>query len=127
MYGTVCLPAHGLPRSVTQRKVLPHMPRSEPVWPGVAEYSNLGRPMLIDLHAHSDSSDGTDSAAELIGKAAAAGLDVVAITDHDTTGGWARAAAARPAELGLIRGSEFSTQVAGSGWTYSIHLLGYPL
>jgi predicted metal-dependent phosphoesterase TrpH len=81
--------------------------------------------MLIDLHAHSDSSDGTDSPAELIGKAAAAGLDVVAITDHDTTGGWWQAAAARPETLGLIRGSEFSTQVAGDGWTHSVHLLGY--
>src|SRR6195952_3397578 len=81
--------------------------------------------MLIDRHAHSDSSDGTDSPAELIGKAAAAGLDVLAITDHDTTGGWTEAAAARPAELGLIRGSEFSTQVAGDGWPASVHLLGY--
>ena len=81
--------------------------------------------MLIDLHTHSDSSDGTDTPAELVRAAATAGLDVLAITDHDTTGGWAEAAAARPPGLGLIRGSEFSTQVAGDGWAYSIHLLGY--
>ena len=41
--------------------------------------------------------------------AAAAGLDVVAITDHDNTGGWAPALAARPAGLTVIRGAEFST------------------
>ncbi len=81
--------------------------------------------MLIDLHTHSDASDGTDTPAELVAHAAASGLDVVAITDHDTTGGWAEAAAARPPGLGLIRGSEFSTQVAGDGWAYSVHLLGY--
>ena len=81
--------------------------------------------MLIDLHTHSDASDGTDTPSELVAKAAAAGLDVLAITDHDTTGGWAEAAAARPATLGLIRGSEFSTQVRAGGYAASIHLLGY--
>lgn len=81
--------------------------------------------MIIDLHAHSDASDGTDRPAELVRKAAAAGVGVLAITDHDTTGGWAEAAASRPPELCLIRGSEFSTQVLGGGWSASIHLLGY--
>lgn len=81
--------------------------------------------MFIDLHTHSDASDGTDSPAELIRGATAAGLDVVAITDHDTTGGWAEAAAARPSSLTLIRGSEFSTQVMAGGYAHSIHLLGY--
>ena len=81
--------------------------------------------MLIDLHAHSDASDGTDTPAELIAAAVAAGVDVLAITDHDTTGGWAQAAQARPDALGLIRGSEFSTQVARDGRTASVHLLGY--
>ena len=52
--------------------------------------------MLIDLHAHSTASDGTDTPAELMQAAAAAGLDVVAITDHDNTMGWAPALAARP-------------------------------
>lgn len=81
--------------------------------------------MFIDLHTHSDASDGTDSPAELVLAAAAAGLDVVAVTDHDTTGGWAAAAAARPPSLALIRGSEFSTQVIVDGHAQSIHLLGY--
>lgn len=81
--------------------------------------------MLIDLHAHSDASDGTDTPAGLIAEAAAAGIDVLAITDHDTTGGWAEAAAVRPPSMGLVRGAEFSTQVALDGRTSSVHLLGY--
>ena len=81
--------------------------------------------MLIDLHAHSDASDGTDTPAGLITAAAAAGIDVLAITDHDTTGGWAEAAAVRPPSMGLVRGAEFSTQVALDGRTSSVHLLGY--
>ena len=79
----------------------------------------------IDLHAHSTASDGTDSPAELMAAADAAGLAVVALTDHDTTGGWAAAEAARPDHLTLIRGAEFSTRARGEGRYASIHLLGY--
>jgi predicted metal-dependent phosphoesterase TrpH len=82
--------------------------------------------MLIDLHTHSDASDGTDSPAELLAAAAAAGVDVVALTDHDTTGGWAAAEAALPSGVSLIRGAEFSTVYRTSeGWPASVHLLGY--
>lgn len=81
--------------------------------------------MRIDLHTHSTASDGTDSPAELIANAAAAGLDVLAITDHDNTGGWGPALAARPPELGVIRGAEFSTLIPGGGRLVSVHLLGY--
>lgn len=81
--------------------------------------------MRIDLHAHSTASDGTDRPAELMLAAAAAGLDVVAITDHDTTGGWAEAAAARPAGLTVVPGTEFSTQLPWQDWSASVHLLGY--
>ena len=56
--------------------------------------------MRIDLHTHSSVSDGTDSPAALLAAAAAAGLDVVALTDHDTTAGWALAEQTRPAEIG---------------------------
>jgi 3',5'-nucleoside bisphosphate phosphatase len=45
----------------------------------------------IDLHCHTVCSDGPDTPAALMQKAAAAELDVVAITDHDTTAGWAEA------------------------------------
>ena len=44
--------------------------------------------MRIDLHTHSRASDGTQSPGELVRSAVEAGLDVLAITDHDTTEGW---------------------------------------
>jgi len=76
----------------------------------------------IDLHTHSRASDGTQTPAELIRAAHAAGLDVVAITDHDTTEGWAEAEkAAQEAAIGLVRGIEISTKLAGQ----SVHLLAY--
>ncbi|GAA0669949.1 PHP domain-containing protein [Kitasatospora atroaurantiaca] len=78
--------------------------------------------MRIDLHAHSTASDGTDSPAELIAAAVAAGLDVVALTDHDTVAGHAEAAeAVRGTGLTLVPGAELSCQVEG----ISMHLLAY--
>ncbi|MDQ2879981.1 MAG: PHP domain-containing protein [Actinomycetota bacterium] len=82
--------------------------------------------MRIDLHAHSTASDGTDTPAELVATAAAAGLDVVALTDHDTTAGWADAVDALPVGLRLIRGAEFSCIAPdGRGGDVPVHLLGY--
>jgi predicted metal-dependent phosphoesterase TrpH len=82
--------------------------------------------LRIDLHTHSSASDGTDDPAELVRVAARAGLDVVALTDHDTTAGWAAAAAARPPGLRLVRGAEFScVSPDGRGGRVSVHLLGY--
>ncbi|MGW4804271.1 PHP domain-containing protein [Kitasatospora sp. NPDC004272] len=78
--------------------------------------------MRIDLHAHSNASDGTDSPAELVANAVAAGLDVVALTDHDTVAGHAEAAAAVAGTgLVLVPGAELSCQVGG----ISMHLLAY--
>jgi 3',5'-nucleoside bisphosphate phosphatase len=80
----------------------------------------------IDLHTHSTASDGTDTPAELVAAAAAAGLDVIALTDHDTTAGWAAAVDALPGGMRLIRGAEFScTAPDGRGGHVSVHLLGY--
>lgn len=80
----------------------------------------------IDLHAHSSVSDGTDTPAELIRTAAAAGLDVVAITDHDTTAGWAEAVAALPAGMRLVRGAELSCAAPdGAGNRIPVHVLAY--
>jgi len=80
----------------------------------------------IDLHTHSTSSDGTDSPAELVRNAAAAGLDVVAITDHDTTAGWAEAVDALPPGLTLVRGMEMSCVGQGEdGYPVAVHLLAY--
>lgn len=78
--------------------------------------------MRIDLHTHSRVSDGTQSPTELVRAAAAAGLDVIALTDHDITAGWEEAAvAARDAGVALVPGIEISTRYRGSG----VHLLGY--
>ncbi len=77
--------------------------------------------MRIDLHTHSTASDGSDTPAELIRNAAAAGLDVVGVTDHDTVGGHAEAAAELPAGMTLVTGTEFSCRLDG----VSIHMLGY--
>ena len=46
---------------------------------------------MIDLHTHTNISDGTDSPSELIQKAIDAGLEIIAITDHDSTAGIAEA------------------------------------
>jgi len=79
----------------------------------------------IDLHAHSTASDGTLTPAELVRAADQAGLDVVAITDHDTTAGWASAVAALPPGLTLIRGAELSCRWHGAQPPISLHLLAY--
>ncbi|MFG1784332.1 PHP domain-containing protein [Rhodococcus oryzae] len=82
--------------------------------------------MRIDLHTHTTASDGTDSPADLVRHAADAGLDVVALTDHDTTAGWAEAAAALPAGLSLVRGMEMSCEGRGEdGRPVAVHLLAY--
>lgn len=75
----------------------------------------------IDLHVHSNASDGTDAPATVMRRAAAAGLDVVALTDHDTQAGLAEARAALPPGLTLVPGMELSCDLGGR----SVHLLGY--
>ncbi|WP_019545165.1 PHP domain-containing protein [Streptomyces sulphureus] len=77
--------------------------------------------MRIDLHTHSTASDGTDTPAELVAGAAAAGLDVVALTDHDTVAGHDEATAALPEGLTLVPGAEISCRLDG----ISLHLLAY--
>ncbi|HZG93206.1 MAG TPA: PHP domain-containing protein [Mycobacteriales bacterium] len=82
--------------------------------------------MRIDLHAHSTASDGTQPPADVVRRAAAAGLDVVALTDHDTVAGHAEAAAALPPGLALVPGAEISCEVVGGdGARTSLHLLAY--
>ncbi|WP_016907566.1 PHP domain-containing protein [Streptomyces xiaopingdaonensis] len=77
--------------------------------------------MRIDLHTHSTASDGTDTPAGLVAGAAAAGLDVVALTDHDTVAGHEEAAAALPEGLTLVPGAEISCRLGA----ISLHLLAY--
>jgi predicted metal-dependent phosphoesterase TrpH len=78
--------------------------------------------VAIDLHTHSNASDGTHDPGQVVAEAAAHGLRTIALTDHDTTAGWAEAAtAARELGIDLVPGIELSTQHHG----ISVHLLGY--
>ncbi|CAI9410817.1 PHP domain-containing protein [Aestuariimicrobium sp. T2.26MG-19.2B] len=78
--------------------------------------------MRIDLHTHSSVSDGTDTPSALVLAALAAGLDSIALTDHDTFDGVPEAKeAGRRAGLTVIAGVEMSAQLDG----VSVHLLGY--
>jgi predicted metal-dependent phosphoesterase TrpH len=82
--------------------------------------------MRIDLHTHSSVSDGTETPATLLKTAQDAGLDVVALTDHDTTDGWPLAEAARPAGLTVVPGMELSCRwFPGGDRPISVHLLAY--
>jgi 3',5'-nucleoside bisphosphate phosphatase len=77
--------------------------------------------MRIDLHSHSTASDGTDPPAEVMRRARAADLDVVALTDHDTLAGVDAARLALPPGLALEPGLELSCRLDG----HSVHLLAY--
>ncbi len=77
--------------------------------------------MRADLHCHSSASDGTRPPAEVAARAAAAGLEAFALTDHDTVAGVTEAAAALPSRLALIGGMELSCRRDG----HSVHLLSY--
>jgi hypothetical protein len=80
----------------------------------------------IDLHCHTNASDVTDTPAELVRAAMLAELDVVAITDHDTTAGWDEALASRGRELTVVTGAEFSCfHLDAEGRRISLHVLGY--
>lgn len=77
---------------------------------------------MIDLHSHTDRSDGTFTPAELVAEAVSVGLQSLAITDHDTFAGYDAALPfAREAGLELLCGIEVSTKFHGA----SVHLLGY--
>ncbi len=82
---------------------------------------------MIDLHAHTNHSDGKDTPTDLVQNAAKAGVEVLAITDHDTVSGWDEAiSAAQNVGLGLIPGIEVSTRaLTPSGHGVSVHMLAY--
>jgi predicted metal-dependent phosphoesterase TrpH len=82
--------------------------------------------MLIDLHTHTNASDGTDSPSELIDKAINRGINILALTDHDTTRGWSEASSAllnhsSQSAMKLVLGAEISCQDENG---ISIHMLG---
>ena len=76
---------------------------------------------MIDLHTHTNCSDGTDSPRELINKAIVQGLEVLGIADHDTTSGWKEATESLRGSLKLALGSEISC-LTDDG--VSVHMLG---
>jgi predicted metal-dependent phosphoesterase TrpH len=77
---------------------------------------------LIDLHSHTNESDGTCSPQQLLEEAVSAGVDTLGITDHDTFAGFDQArAAANGSGIQLVCGIELSTKLYGR----SVHLLGY--
>ncbi len=80
-----------------------------------------GPPLRADLHSHSSVSDGTTPPADVMARAAAAGLNVIALTDHDTVAGHPEAAAALPRGLTLLPGMELSCRLSG----HSVHVLAY--
>ena len=79
--------------------------------------------MSFDLHAHSDISDGTQPPAEVVASAKRAGLQGMALTDHDTTAGWSEAVrAAQEHQILVIPGMEITTLTEDR---ISVHLLSY--
>src|SRR5918992_6095421 len=78
--------------------------------------------MRIDLHTHSSISDGTDTPSGLVDRAKQVGLDVIALTDHDTFAGLDEAVS-RGEQVGVrvVRGMELSCARRGE----SVHLLAY--
>jgi len=77
--------------------------------------------MVIDLHTHTNFSDGTDTPTELINKALAAGITTIGLTDHDSIGGWQEATNALRGGISLVPGAEISCQTTDG---ISVHILG---
>lgn len=83
--------------------------------------------MNIDLHIHSELSDGDDSLEELVQNIVEADLDVFALTDHDRTDGWELATSlANKHGLSFIPGVEITTRAKfGNEPSFGVHLLAY--
>ena len=77
--------------------------------------------MVIDLHTHTSYSDGTDTPAQLINKALAAGISIIGLTDHDSISGWQEATDALRTGISLVPGAEISCQTPDG---ISVHILG---
>lgn len=76
---------------------------------------------MIDLHTHTTCSDGTDRPRDLVNKAIVQGLEVLGISDHDTTSGWEEATQALRGSLKLALGAEISCLTTDG---VSVHMLG---
>jgi 3',5'-nucleoside bisphosphate phosphatase len=93
----------------------------------VPEHAPAGLTRFIDLHSHTNESDGSLAPEELVRLAERNDLDALAITDHDTFSGYEKAAPfARAAGLDLLRGIELNSRLKfGSEAERSVHLLAY--
>lgn len=76
---------------------------------------------MIDLHAHTTCSDGTDSPLALVKKASSSGITILGLTDHDSTAGWDEAIASLHGDLKLVLGAEVSCLTSDG---VSVHMLG---
>jgi predicted metal-dependent phosphoesterase TrpH len=76
---------------------------------------------MIDLHTHTNFSDGTDTPRQLINKALAAGISIIGLTDHDSISGWQEAIDALRPGISLVPGAEISCQTTDG---ISVHILG---
>lgn len=76
---------------------------------------------MIDIHTHTNCSDGTDSPLQLVKKAASSGITVLGITDHDSTSGWRDAVDSLHGSLQLALGAEVSCLTSDG---ISVHMLG---
>ncbi len=76
---------------------------------------------MIDLHTHTNISDGTDTPVQLINKALASGIKVLALTDHDSIAGWDEAELHLRPGMDLVLGAEISCQTEDG---ISVHMLG---
>lgn len=92
-------------------------------------WNDLQTTSMIDLHTHTDQSDGTTAPAKLVDDALSMGLEALAITDHDTLAGYDLAVPhAKEAGLELVCGIELSTRLekkSDGPRLPSVHLLGY--
>ena len=76
---------------------------------------------MIDIHAHTTVSDGTDSPRALVNNAIIQGLEVLGVTDHDSVAGWEEASSAIRGNLKLALGAEISCLTLGG---LSVHMIG---
>lgn len=80
--------------------------------------------MSVDLHIHTTASDGTDTPTQVVQRAYSLGINILAVTDHDTVTGIAEARDALLPGMTLIPGIELSSAVHGKGG-FRCHILGY--
>ena len=81
---------------------------------------------MIDLHSHTNESDGTNTPAELVDAAVKAGVEALGITDHDTFAGYELAVPlGRERGLDLVCGIELSTRAVLGRGQKTVHMLAY--